>query len=143
MAKSVNKVLLLGNIGKDPEVLVLPSGTTKVNLSLATSDRIKGKGGEWHDRAEWHNLAAFGRTAEIIRDYVRKGSKLFIEGSIHTRSWDDEESQQRKYRTEVVVSSLSLLSAPTDDNGQRHPSSLETHQPEQFGDEITDADLPF
>ena len=98
MAKSVNKVTLLGNLGKDPEIKFLPSGQAVANFSIATTDRYKDKAGEWQDRTEWHNVVAYARTAEIVRDYVKKGTQLFIEGKIQTRAWDDKESGQKKYR---------------------------------------------
>jgi single-strand DNA-binding protein len=110
MARSVNKVTLLGNVGKDPEIRSTPGGTMVANLTLATSDRQKDAQGNWQDRTEWHNLVAFTRTAEIVRDYVKKGSKLYIEGKIQTRSWDDKESGQKRYRTEIIVNELVLLS---------------------------------
>jgi single-strand DNA-binding protein len=111
MAKSVNKVILLGNVGKDPEIRSTPGGTMVANFTLATSDRQRDAQGNWQDHTEWHNVVAFSRTAEIIRDYVKKGSKLYIEGRIQTRSWDDKESGQKRYRTEIIISDLSLLSA--------------------------------
>lgn len=110
MAKSVNKVILLGNVGKDPEIRSTPSGVMVANLTLATSDRFQDQQGNWQDRTEWHALVAFKRTAEIIRDYVKKGSKLYVEGKLQTRSWDDKESGQKRYKTEIVVFDLSLLS---------------------------------
>ncbi len=94
MAKSVNKVILLGNVGKDPEIRSTGGGTMVANFTLATSDRFQDAQGNWQDKTEWHNLVAFKRTAEIVRDYVKKGSKLYIEGKIQTRSWDDKESGQ-------------------------------------------------
>src|ERR1700727_1343270 len=109
MAKSVNKVILLGNVGKDPEIRSTAGGSMVANLTLATSDRQKDPQGNWQDRTEWHNLVAFQRTAEIIRDYVKKGSQVFIEGKIQTRSWDDKESGQKKYRNEILINELSLL----------------------------------
>ena len=152
MPKSVNKVILLGNVGKDPEVKFLPSGLPVANLTLATSDRFKDKAGEWQDRTEWHNLTAYQRTAEIIRDYVKKGSKLYVEGRIQTRSWDDQASGQKKYRTEIIVNDIVLLSgrgegesgggSPRSNTGsfdQRAPA----HHEEFAGTEITDDDIPF
>ncbi|MGI4827031.1 MAG: single-stranded DNA-binding protein [Janthinobacterium lividum] len=109
MAKGVNKVLLLGNVGKDPEVRASQGGMTIASFTLATADRQKDQTGQWTDKTEWHNLVAFGRTAEIVRDYVKKGSQVFIEGKIQTRSWDDKESGQKKYRTEILVNDMSLL----------------------------------
>ena len=81
------------------------------NFTLATSDRFQDAQGNWQDRTEWHTLVAFKRTAEIVRDYVKKGSKLYIEGKLQTRSWDDKETNIKKYRTEIIVNELVLLSA--------------------------------
>jgi len=117
MARSVNKVTLLGNVGKDPEIRSTPSGTMVANLTLATSDRQKDAQGNWQDRTEWHNLVAFTRTAEIVRDYVKKGTKIFVEGKIQTRSWDDKESGQKRYRTEIIVNELILLSGRDENAG--------------------------
>jgi single-strand DNA-binding protein len=117
MAKSVNKVFLLGNVGKDPEIRSTPSGTMVANFTLATSDRFQDAQGNWQDRTEWHNLVAFKRLAEIVRDYVKKGSKLFIEGKIQTRSWEDKDTKAKRYRTEIIVNDLSLLSGRDDSQG--------------------------
>ncbi len=87
------------------------------NFTLATSDRFQDAQGNWQDRTEWHNLVAFKRTAEIIRDYVKKGSKLYVEGKLQTRSWDDKESGQKRYKTEIIVYDLSLLSGREDGSG--------------------------
>jgi single-strand DNA-binding protein len=154
MAKSVNKVILLGNVGKDPEVNFLPSGSAVAKFGLATSDRFKDKGGEWQDRTEWHNLVAFGKVAEIIRDYVKKGAKLYVEGSLRTSSWDDKTSGQKRYKTEVIVNDISLLSGRGDGegggsySGSRQSSGDKSGgyaQPApDYGDTgITDDDIPF
>ena len=90
MAKSVNKVILIGNVGKDPEVKYTPSGTPVAKFSLATNERYKDKNGQRQDRTEGHNLVAWQRTAEIVGEYVKKGSKVYIEGSLRTSSWDDK-----------------------------------------------------
>ena len=111
MSKTVNKVLLLGNVGKDPEIASTNGGTLVAKLSLATSERFKDKQGEWQDRTEWHNLVAYARGAEILRDYVHKGSKLYVEGRLTTRSWDDKESGRKMFRTEIVVGDISLISS--------------------------------
>jgi single-strand DNA-binding protein len=123
MARSVNKVTLLGNVGKDPEIRSTPSGTMVANLTLATSDRFQDAQGNWQDRTEWHNLVAFKRTAEIVRDYVKKGSKLYIEGKIQTRSWDDKESGAKRYKTEILVNELVLLSSREEGSGGANSSS--------------------
>lgn len=156
MAKSVNKVILLGNVGKDPEVKFLPSGQAVANFSIATSERYKDKSGEWQDRTEWHNLTAYGKTAEIIRDYVKKGHKLYIEGRLTTRSWDDKETNKKVYRTEIIVGDLSLLSGRGDGesggsysrSGGSQSGSYDQRQPATPDDyahstEITDDDIPF
>ena len=111
MARSVNKVTLLGNVGKDPEIRSTAGGNIVANFTLATSDNQKDAQGNWQERTEWHNLVAFKRTAEIVRDYVKKGSKLYIEGKITTRSWDDKESGQKRYKTEILVNELVLLTS--------------------------------
>ena len=153
MAKSVNKVILLGNVGKDPEIRATAGGMTVANFSIATTDRIKGQDGQFTDKTEWHNLVAFQRTAEIVRDYVKKGNKLYIEGRLQTSSWDDKTSGQKKYKTELIVSDLSLLSgrgeggesgggyskSNTASYDQRPPSS----QPDYADVGITDDDIPF
>lgn len=158
MAKSVNKVILLGNVGKDPEIRSTPGGTMVANFTLATSDRQKDAQGNWQDHTEWHNLKAFNRTAEIVRDYVKKGTKLYIEGKITTNSWDDKETGQKRYRTEIVVFDLSLLSGRDEGAGAggysrsagSSPStaSFDQRPPASHDDlaqqtEISDDDIPF
>src|ERR1700675_3440623 len=117
MAKGVNKVFLLGNVGKDPEIRSTAGGMTVASFTLATADRQKDAQGNWQDKTEWHNLVAFQRTAEVIRDYVKKGTQLFIEGKIQTRSWDDKESGAKRYKTEILVNELSLLGKPGSGEG--------------------------
>ncbi len=160
MAKSVNKVILLGNVGKDPDIKVLPSGQPVANFGLATSERYKDQQGNWQDRTEWHNLTAYGKLAEIIRDYVKKGNKLYAEGRLTTRSWDDKESGKKVYRTEVVVADISLLSGRADGDGggsgsggyaqNRTSSNANSYDQRPSGGdpyanagEITDDDIPF
>lgn len=139
MAKGVNKVILLGNVGKDPEVRATQGGIVVASFSLATADRVK-VNGNWQDSTEWHNLVAFGRTAEIVRDYIRKGSQLYVEGKIQTRSRDDRESGQKKYRTEIIVNELSMLGGGKRDavNQQRSDEAVYP-----YGDAVTDDDIPF
>ncbi len=123
MARGVNKVILVGNVGKDPEIRATQSGMQIASFSLATTDRTKGQDGQWTDRTEWHNLVAFQRTAEIVRDYVKKGSQVYVEGKIQTRSWDDKESGQKKYKTEILVNDLQLLGGRGDGQGSSRESS--------------------
>ena len=110
MPKSVNKVILIGNLGKDPEIKYTPSGTAVAKFSLATNENYKDKSGQWQERTEWHNIVAWQRLAEIVGEYVKKGSKLYIEGRLQTSSWDDKETGQKKYKTEIVANDLVLLS---------------------------------
>ena len=109
MAKGVNKVFLLGNLGKDPEIRSTAGGMTVASFSLATAERAKDAQGNWADKTEWHNIVCFQRTAEIVRDYVKKGSQVLIEGKIQTRSWDDKQSGEKKYKTEILCNELTLL----------------------------------
>lgn len=116
MGKSVNKSILLGHVGKDPEIHVLQDNNAVANFTLATNEVYRDKRGESHETTEWHNLVAFGRTAEVVRDYVQKGSRIYVEGKMQTRSWNDRETGQKKYRKEIVILDLTLLSF-TNGNG--------------------------
>ena len=152
--KSVNKVILLGNLGKDPEVKYTPSGTAVAKFSLATSHRYKDKNEQWQDQTEWHNIVAWARLAEIAGEYLKKGSKVYIEGRLQTHSWDDKNTNQKKYMTEVIANDLVLLSGrgegTGDDGGSRARSASASHfdqrtpeaEPAATGP-ITDEDIPF
>ena len=107
--KSLNRVTLIGNLGKDPELKYTPSGTPVAKITLATNERYKDKSGEWQDRTEWHNVVLWQRLAEIAGEYLKKGGKVYVEGSLQTRSWDDKQTNQKKYMTEVVANDLILL----------------------------------
>src|SRR5271166_320211 len=115
--KSVNKVILIGNLGKDPEVKYTPSGTPVAKFTLATNERFKDKEGQWQDRTEWHNITAWARTAEIVGEYLKKGSKVYIEGRLQTHSWDDKQTNQKKYMTEIIVNDLVLLTGRGEGGG--------------------------
>lgn len=156
MAKGVNKVLLLGNVGKDPEIRSTSGGMTVASFSLATADRQKDAQGNWADKTEWHNLVCFQRTAEVVRDYVKKGTQIFIEGKIQTRSWDDKTSGEKKYKTEILVNELTLLgsgggrgegaSASSGGYAKSNTASYanaSTNQSAYDDTEITDDDIPF
>ncbi|MGH9671465.1 MAG: single-stranded DNA-binding protein [Terriglobales bacterium] len=153
MAKSVNKVILIGNLGKDPEVKYTPSGTAVAKFSLATNERYKDKAGEWQDRTEWHNIVAWQRLAEIAGEYLKKGRSVYIEGRIQTRSWEDKTSGQKKYMTEIVANDLVLLGGRGEGgegSGGRGraaaPAAEEPHAPAESpaqSAEITDEDIPF
>jgi single-strand DNA-binding protein len=154
MAKSVNKVILVGNLGKDPEIKYTPSGTPVAKFSLATNERYKDKAGEWQDRTEWHNIVAWQRLAEIVGEYVKKGAKVYIEGRIQTSSWEDKQSGEKKYRTEIIANDLVLLGGRGEGDGEGRSSrgasaAASSDQRPQHAEEpahsaeITDEDIPF
>jgi single-strand DNA-binding protein len=124
----------MGHIGKDPEIRTAAGGALIANLTLATNDRRKGPDGTYTDVSEWHALIAFSRIAELCRDYVKKGSQVFIEGKLQTRSWDDKESGQKKYKTEILVNELTLIGG----KGKQEDVEANIH-----GQHITDSDVPF
>ena len=122
MAGSVNKVILVGNLGRDPEVRTMQSGDKVANFSVATSERWKDRNsGEMQERTEWHRVVIFGRTAEIAEQYLRKGSKVFIEGQLQTRKWEDNQTGQERYTTEVVIrpyrGEMTMLDSRRDSGG--------------------------
>ena len=109
MAQGVNKVTLLGFVGKNPEIRSTTGGTLVANFSVATTERYKDRDGKQAERTEWHNIVAFARTAELVRDYVKKGTLLYLEGKLETKSWDDKETGHKNYRTQIVISRINLL----------------------------------
>ena len=109
MARGINKVILIGNLGADPETRAMPSGTTVANLRVATSESWRDKQtGEQQERTEWHRVALFGRLAEIAGEYLKKGSQVYIEGSLRTRKWQDKQGNDR-YSTEIIGDELQML----------------------------------
>jgi single-strand DNA-binding protein len=159
MAKGVNKVFLLGNVGKDPEIRSTAGGTTVASFSLATADRAKDAQGNWVDKPEWHNLVCFDKLAETAKNYVKKGSALFVEGKITNRSWDDKETGQKKYRTEIIVFDFTFVgSKPGSGSGSGEgggsyaksntapytaTSAAPAAAPDYAEQGITDDDIPF
>jgi single-strand DNA-binding protein len=153
--KSLNRVQLIGNLGKDPEIKYTPSGTPVAKITIATNERFKDKSGEWQDRTEWHNVVLWQRLAEIAGEYLKKGGKVFIEGRLQTRSWDDKQTGQKKYATDIVASDLILLGGRGEGGGgggdfssrssnnnfdQRTPEA----EPAGVGSgPISDEDIPF
>ena len=130
MARGINKVILIGNLGQDPEVRYMPSGGAVTNLSVATSESWKDKQtGEPQDRTEWHRVAMFNRLAEIAGEYLRKGSKVYIEGSLRTRKWQDQNGQDR-YTTEIIANDLQMLDSrgQGDGNFSQPPSFNQNNQ---------------
>ncbi|KGK41603.1 single-stranded DNA-binding protein [Nitrincola sp. A-D6] len=117
MARGINKVILIGNLGQDPEVKYMPSGNAVTNLTLATSDTWKDKQtGQPQERTEWHRVVFFNRLAEIAGEYLRKGSKVYIEGALRTRKWQDQSGQDR-YTTEIVANEMQMLDGRGGDSG--------------------------
>jgi single-strand DNA-binding protein len=146
MPKSVNKVILVGNVGKDPEVKYTPTGTPVAKFSLATNEKYKDRSDEWQERTEWHNILAWQRLAEIVGEYVKKGAKLYIEGKLQTSSWEDRESGTKKYRTEIVARDLVLLGSQQNDGDTEDRSNRNGDQRQSAyasSAEITDEDIPF
>ena len=155
MAKSVNKVILIGTLGKDPELKYTQQGTAVARFSMATNENYKDKtSGEWKERTEWHNIVCWQRTAEVATEYLKKGSKAYVEGRITNRSWDDKETGQKKYISEIVVNDLVLLGSKGDGGGGGSKSQGGFDQSSKGGEdnvsqaalaatEITDEDIPF
>src|SRR5208337_2522023 len=142
MAKSVNKVILVGNVGQDPEVKYTAGGVPVAKVSLATNERFKDRNDQWQDRTEWHNVVAWQRLAEIVGEYVRKGSKVYIEGKLQTSSWEDRQNGEKKYHTEIVARDIVLLGSP--DNGHERKGEMPSGQssPEP-APAVVDDDIPF
>jgi single-strand DNA-binding protein len=158
MAKSVNKVILIGNLGKDPEIRYTPQGTAVATLTLATNERFKDKDGNWQDRTEWHRIVAWQRLAEICGEYLKKGRSVYIEGKLQTRSWEDKNTHEKKYSTEIVAQDLVLLGGGQgqgggeEGGGQRSRGAASSGgagnsnqgAPDYEGaTQITDDDIPF
>ncbi|RTE65042.1 single-stranded DNA-binding protein [Amphritea opalescens] len=133
MARGVNKVILIGNLGNEPETKYLPSGNAVTNITVATSESWKDKQtGQQQERTEWHRVVFFNRLAEIAGEYLHKGSKVYLEGSLRTRKWQDQQGQDR-YTTEIVASEMQMLDSRGDggNNGYQQPQSGGYQQPQQ------------
>jgi single-strand DNA-binding protein len=158
--KSVNKVILVGNLGKDPEVKYTPQGTPVAKITIATGDRYKDKDGNWQDRpTEWHNVVLWQRMAEIAGQYLKKGNKVYIEGRLQTHSWDDKQTGQKKYMTEIIANDLVLMGGrgegggdyaggsrgtAASSGGNNFDQSTPQAEPAPAGaGPITDEDIPF
>ena len=151
MARGINKVILVGNLGQDPETRYMPSGGAVTNLRIATSESWKDKQtGEQQERTEWHSVAMFNRLAEIAAEYLRKGSQVYIEGKLRTRKWQDKEGRDR-YTTEVIADEMQMLGgrggagapmAGSGGGGQQRPQSAPASQPAAAVNDFDD-DIPF
>ncbi|WP_424945903.1 single-stranded DNA-binding protein [Candidatus Spongiihabitans sp.] len=160
MARGINKVILVGNLGKDPEIRYTPGGAAVANITLATSDSWKDKQtGEQQERTEWHRIVFFNRLAEVVGEYLKKGSQIYVEGRIQTRKWQDQSGQDR-YTTEVVGNEMQMLgsrsggssmassdagfdqSAPPDDSSEKSAAGKSAVKPASATDDFDD-DIPF
>ncbi|HEU4616452.1 MAG TPA: single-stranded DNA-binding protein [Gammaproteobacteria bacterium] len=146
MARGINKVILIGNLGADPETRYMPSGSAVTNLRIATSEQWKDKeSGEQQERTEWHTVAMFGRLAEIAAEYLRKGSQVYIEGRLRTRKWQDRDGNDR-WTTEIVANDMQMLGGRSQ-GGATAPAR--GGEPRQAGEtsaapvEDFDDDIPF
>jgi len=151
MAKGVNKVILVGNLGQDPETRTFQDGGQVTNVTVATSESWKDKQtGQPQERTEWHRIVFNGRLAEIAAQYLRKGSKVYIEGSLRTRKWQDKQTGQDKYATEIAVREMQMLDSRSDSQGGQPPKQPQqapqqqapAQQPASSFDDFDD-DLPF
>jgi single-strand DNA-binding protein len=146
----VNKVILVGRLGKDPEVRSTPSGQTVAEFSLATDEKYTDKSGNKVERTEWHNIQAWGRLGEICGQYLRKGKLVYIEGRIQTDSWDDKETGQKRYKTRVTANEMKMLGGKGDgesggsygDSGSSN-SRKSSNEPARVADGGDDDDVPF
>ncbi len=146
----LNKVLLYGNLTRDPELKALPSGSQVANFGLATNRTYKDKNGAKQEATEFHNIVAFGRTAEVIAQYCKKGRPIFVEGRLQTRSWDDKENGKKNYRTEIIVDTFQF-GADGGKGGTSSANSAAGEQPASSDgeaikypdEEINPEDIPF
>jgi len=141
MARGVNKVILVGNLGKDPEVFYTAEGKAIANFSVATTEQWKNAQGERQERVEWHRISIFGKLAEIAGEYLRKGSQVYLEGKLRTRQWQDKDGNDR-YTTEIIASEMQMLGCRG--NGESRQDERKEHastSPSNFDD--FDDDIPF
>ncbi len=145
---SLNKAMIIGRLGQDPDVRYTQSNTAVANLSVATSERYKDNMGEWKENTEWHRVVAWGRLAEICQEYLKKGSQVYIEGPIQTRKWEDKEGQTR-YTTEIKALTLTMLDSKGEGGGGDIPQKPDSSQPVSSSVDLNedlddiDDDLPF
>lgn len=132
---SVNKVILIGNLGKDPELKTIPSGTLVATFSLATTEQFTDKNGQKKDQTEWHNIVVWGKLAELAGKYLAKGRSVYVEGSLKTRSWDDKDGKKR-FTTEIIANQLQFLGSKPEGNSGRDEA------PPPYAEQPAD-DLPF
>lgn len=142
--RGVNKVILVGNLGNDPEIRYTPSGSAVANISIATSESWRDKSsGEMQDRTEWHRVVFFNRLAEIVGEYLRKGSKVYVEGTLRTRKWQDKSGMDR-YTTEIIAGEMHILDSRSGGGGNNHSEHRQQHDaPAQNSNKSAPADNDF
>ncbi|MDX1503186.1 MAG: single-stranded DNA-binding protein [Thermoanaerobaculia bacterium] len=139
----VNKVFLIGNLGRDPEVRTTPSGQPVANFSLATNRRWRDRDGNRQEQTEWHNIVCWGRQAEVAGQYLSRGRQIFVEGRLQTRSWEDKQSGEKRYRTEVICENFQML-GQRGDGGPSGPAAGGSGFPSEAPDVgPDDDDIPF
>ncbi len=157
-SRGVNKVILIGHLGADPETRAMPSGMTVANIRMATTDSFKDKSGEWQERTEWHNVALFGRMGEVAGEYLRKGSQVYVEGRLRTRKWQDKQGNDR-YTTEIVANDMQMIggrsggggTGPREGGAAEPREAREPRESREQGEPVTssterdafDDDIPF
>ena len=142
---SLNKVMLIGNLGKDPEVRYTAAGTAVASFSVATSEKFKNKNGEWEEKTEWHNVTLWARLAEIAGEYLAKGKTVYIEGRLQTRKWQDRDGKDR-YTTEIVGEKMQMLSGKGEGGARQGGGRTDNQSQESAYEEPTfnpDDDIPF
>ena len=125
---SLNKAILIGNLGKDPEMRFMPNGDAVVNFSIATTESYKDRDGNKQDKTEWHNITIYGKLAEIANQYLKKGRSVYIEGRIQTRKWQDKNGQDR-YTTEIIATAMQMLGERAESSGQPSPTETAPSSP--------------
>ena len=139
---SVNKVILVGRLGKDPETRYMTNGEAVTNVSLATSENYKDKNGEKVEKTEWHNLTFYRRLAEIAGEYLKKGAHIYVEGKIQTRKWQDKEGKDR-YTTEIIVNEMHMLGGKSEQSGSQPKESAPAKQQSGGFTDMEDDLIPF
>jgi single-strand DNA-binding protein len=144
MANGVNKVILIGNLGKDPEIMNLENGVKKASFSLATTETYKDKNGTKTSLTEWHNIVLWRGLAEVAESYLKKGNQIYLEGKIRSRSWDDKDGNKR-YTTEIIGDFMQMLGGPKPQGAEDHPNTQEgaSAMPVETGLSPEADDLPF
>ncbi len=147
---SVNKIILVGHLGKDPEIKTIPSGAKVASFSMATTERFKDRDGQQQEKTEWHNVVAWDRLADICAEYLHKGKQVYLEGKIQTRKWQDKDGNDR-YTTEIIASQMQMLGSKAESESrpvnqpskQKNTWEAEPNKDDSFPDDNMDDDIPF